>query len=89
MNDRLEKKGRGGLLIRLLILIGFFLFVASLLGPAVADFLPAGGFTIWSTQESFFRIVPAGESSVDYQPVFMLIGVVLLFVGIILRRRGR
>jgi hypothetical protein len=89
MEDRLEKKGRGGSLIPLLILIGFFLFAGSLLGPAVKDFLPADGFTIWSTQESFFRIVRGGETSVDYQLVFMLIGAVLLFAGIILRRRGR
>ena len=89
MDDRLENKGRGGFLNQLLILSGFFLSGGSLLGPTVTDWVPAGGFTIWSTPDSFYRVVPAEESIVDHQLVFMLIGVVLLFAGIIGRCRVR
>lgn len=82
-------KRSGGLMSRSLILIGLCLFAGSLLGPAVADFLPADGFAMGSTQDGYFRIVRVEESSVDLQLVVMFIGLVLLFAGLILRRRGR
>jgi hypothetical protein len=88
MNDRLEKKVQGGFFNNLLIIIGVFLFVGGLLGPSVSDLLPAEGFSVWSAKDSYFRIVPAKDSSIGYQLVFMLVGAVLLFAGIILRRRG-
>ena len=89
MIDHPENKGRPGLMSRSLVLIGLCLFAGSLLGPAVAEFLPADGFAMGSTQDGFFRIVPAEESNVDLQLVFMFIGLALFCAGMILRRRGR
>ena len=88
MIDYPENKGRPSLMSRSLVLIGLCLFAGSLLGPAVAEFLPADGFTIGSTRDGFFRVVPAQERSVDLQLVFMFIGLVLFCAGMILRRRG-
>lgn len=92
MGNHSDNKGRGGgLLSRLLILIGICLFAGGLLGPAVADLMPTDGFAITNgpTSQGFFRIVPAEERRSYLQIAIMLLGFVVLFAGTILRRRGR
>jgi hypothetical protein len=91
MDNHPEDKGRGGRKSRLLILIGICLFAGGLLGPTVADLMPADGFAIFSgsTNQGPFRLIPAEESDGHFQIGLMLVGFVLLFTGTILWRRGR
>ena len=91
MDKHANNKVRGRLVSRLLILIGICLFAWGLLGPAMADLMPANGFAITngSPEQGFFRIVPAEESRGHLQIALILLGFVLLFTGTILRRRGR
>lgn len=88
MNDHAGNKLQRGLVSRFLILIGFFLFVASSVGPTLVGFLPADGFATLRSQGRYFRIVSTEESGVDFQLVCMLVGVVLLVAGFVLSRRA-
>jgi hypothetical protein len=85
--DKLRRRSISGLLI----LIGICLFAGGLLGPAVADLMPANGFAIanGSPDQGFLRIVPAEDSRGYTRNSLMLLGFVLHIAGMKLRRRGR
>lgn len=89
MDNRPSTKARGSLIPRLLFIGGICLCAVGLLGPVVADFLPVDGFPLpgRSGKESFFRIVPAAQSSDHFQIVITVIGILLLCFGAILQRK--
>jgi uncharacterized membrane protein len=74
----------------ILIMVGIFIFALGVLGPAVADLMPASGLamTNGSPGQPFYRIVPAEESRGYLAIALMVVGFVLVFVGAKLRRRG-